>query len=176
MSLWQWLFGSAATPHDAGETETVRRIVTEVESLPAERARYVAAFAYIISRVARADLHVSPSERDMMEHLVEEYGELPSQQARLVVEIAVHQNELLGGTENFLVTREFKQLSTRDQRQHMLLCLFAVAAADDVISAVEEEQIRRIATELGFSHEDFVRMRTAYNDKREVVRSLREKH
>jgi uncharacterized tellurite resistance protein B-like protein len=55
----------------------------------------------------------------------------------------------------------------------MLHCLFAVAAADDSISGDEEEQVRRIAKELGFSDREFVDVRSAYNDKREVVKMMR---
>jgi hypothetical protein len=40
----------------AGDTDTVRRIVGELEALPPEDARYVAAFAFILARVAHADL------------------------------------------------------------------------------------------------------------------------
>ena len=42
---------------DAGDTETVRRIVRELRSLPAGEARDPAAFAFILARVANADRH-----------------------------------------------------------------------------------------------------------------------
>ena len=93
-------------------------------------------------------------------------------QAVLVVEIAKSQNRLFGGTENFLVTREFAEISTPDQRQELLDCLFAVSAADDSISIVEEEQVRQIATELGFSHAEYIAARSAYSDKRDVLKDL----
>ena len=47
--------------------------------------------------------------------------------------------QLAGGTENFLVTREFKEIATREQCRELLDCLFAVSAADDSISGVEED-------------------------------------
>ncbi len=40
----------------SSETETVRRIVAKLDNLEPERARFVAAFAYVLSRVAGADL------------------------------------------------------------------------------------------------------------------------
>ncbi len=43
----------AASPAD---TETVRKIAAELDRLEPEKARFIAAFAYILSRVARADL------------------------------------------------------------------------------------------------------------------------
>jgi uncharacterized tellurite resistance protein B-like protein len=44
------------------ETETVRRIVDRLDHLEPERARFVAAFAYVLSRVAHADLKISEDE------------------------------------------------------------------------------------------------------------------
>jgi Tellurite resistance protein TerB len=57
MSILKFL-GLAGNPDHAshsGETDTVRKIVQELDSLPEDQARYVAAFAYLLSRVARAD-------------------------------------------------------------------------------------------------------------------------
>ncbi len=155
-----------------GNTETVRKIVTELEALDADKARYVAAFAYILGRVAHADLEISAQETRKMEKIVHSLGHLPEAQSVLVVQIAKSQNRLFGGTENYLVTREFLEISSAEQRQELLDCLFAVSAADESISGVEEAQIRQIASELGFSHRDYVTARSAYNEHREVLRPL----
>ncbi len=163
-----------ATATGAGDTETVRRIVAELEALPEERARYVAAFAYILSRVAHADREISPEETAEMERILREVGHLPEGQAVLAVQIAKSQNRLFGGTENFLVTREFKEISTVEQRRELLDCLFAVSAADDSISGVEESQVRQIASELDFSHREYVEARSAWSDKREVLKPFRD--
>jgi uncharacterized tellurite resistance protein B-like protein len=156
-----------------GDTETVRRIARELEAIEVERARYIAAFAYVLGRVAYADRDISDDETLVMTHLVTELGKIPEEQAALVVEIAKKQNELFGGTENFLVTREFRDLSNRQQREELLHCLFAVAAADDSISSDEEAQVRQIASELGLDPREYVHVRSAYNDKREVVRKMK---
>jgi len=138
-------------------------------------ARFVAAFAYILGRVAHADLHISEEETRKMEEIVHSLGHLPEDQSVLVVQIAKSQNRLFGGTENYLVTREFMEISRPEQRQELLDCLFAVSASDDSISGVEEAQIRQIASELGFSHRDFVTARSAYNQHREVLKPLLDK-
>ena len=165
----------AETKKSVGDTETVRRIATELGAIEPERARYIAAFAYVLGRVAYADRDISADETIVMTHLVTELGHVPEEQAALVVEIAKKQNELFGGTENFLVTREFRELSDRVQREELLHCLFAVAAADDSITSDEEAQVRQIASELGLDQKEFVKVRSAYNDKREVVRMMKKK-
>jgi uncharacterized tellurite resistance protein B-like protein len=155
-----------------GDTETVRKIVRELEALPPERARWVASFAYILSRVAHADLEISAEETRKMEEIVRRSSQLPEEQAVLVVQIAKSQARLFGGTENFQVTREFERLSTRDERLELLDCLFAVSAADESISGVEEAAVRQIAEELGFNHREYIEIRTRYNDRRSVIQRL----
>jgi len=156
----------------AADTETVRRVIKELDALEPERARYTAAFAYILSRVANADLEISEVETQKMEDIVRQQGHLPPAQAVLVVKIAKSQNMLFGHTEDYLVTREFKEISTPDQRRELLGCLFAVSAADDSISSSEEAQIRQIASELGLSHQDFINARLNFSDKRDVLKGL----
>ena len=124
----------------------------------------------MLSRVASADLYISDAETAKMVTLVERIGHLPEAQALLVVQIAKSQNRLFGGTENFLVTREFRDIASDAQRHDLLDCLFAVSAADDEVSGPEEEQIRQIARELGFSHPEYIQARLAYSDKRTVLR------
>ena len=171
MSILEWLGLKRDTAQgDTGDTETVRRIVGELRALPPDRARYVAAFAFVLARVAHADLVITEEETHKMERIVRDLGHLPAPQALLAVEIAKRQSELTGGTENFLVTRELKEIATREQCRELLDCLFAVSAADDSISSVEESQIRQIASELGFSLEELVEIRSAWNHKREILR------
>ena len=169
LDLFGFTRGSARPA--AGDTDTVRRIVTELERLDPPRARYLAAFAYVLSRVAAADQQISDDETDKMVEIVQRLGHLPAEQAVLVVAIAKSQNRLLGGTENFLVTREFRDIATADQRRELLDCLFAVSAADNAISSAEEAQVRQIASELGFEHHEYVQARLAYTGKRSVLKS-----
>jgi len=157
----------------SSDSEAIRRIVDGLEALEPERASYVASFAYILGRVAHADREISRVETDAMERIVSRLGRLPEHQAILAVQIAKSQNRLFGGTENFLVTREFKQMADEAQKRELLDCLFAVSAADDSISSVEEGQIRQIASELGLSHADYVQARLSYSDKRQVLEPFR---
>jgi uncharacterized tellurite resistance protein B-like protein len=154
----------------AGETDTVRKIVDALDRLEPDAARYLAAFAYILSRVARADLQVSPEETRTMERILVENGGLSEDQAMIVVQMAKHQNLLFGATEDFLVTREFSRISTREQKLALLDCLFAVAAAENAISVVEDNVVRQVASELGLEHREFIEVRSRYRDRLSVLR------
>jgi uncharacterized tellurite resistance protein B-like protein len=175
MSIFKKLFGGGddepvAGGSTAADTETVRRIMRRLEELPAERARYVGAFAYVLSRVAHADLEFSAPETAAMEKVMREHAKLPEDQAVLVVEIAKAQSRLYGATEDFLVTREFAAIADPDERRHLLEALFAVAAADGTISTPEETRIRQVASELGFTHREYVDARAQWSEYRAVLR------
>jgi uncharacterized tellurite resistance protein B-like protein len=144
------------------ETETVRKIVQQLDTLEPERARYIAAFAYILNRVARADMNVSDVEVREMERQVVNLSKLPEEQAMLVVQIAKTQATLFGGTENFLVTQEFNRMASTEQKLALLDCLFAVAAADQTVSSVEDREIRLINDELQLTHDQYIATRSKF--------------
>ena len=158
-----------------GDTDTVRRIVDELEALEPARARFLAAFAYVLSRVAHADSHISDQETESMREVVQKLGHLPEAQAMLVVEIAKSQARLFGGTENYLVTREFREIATAEQRLELLDCIFAVAASDGSISTIEESQAGQIAKELGFTQPEYASALAAHGEHRAVLKTLRAK-
>jgi uncharacterized tellurite resistance protein B-like protein len=171
VSIWDFLGLGAKEPpkSPSGLTETVRKIVDALDALDPDRARFIAAFAYLLSRAARADLKVSPEETRAMERLVMERGGLPEEQAVMVVQMAKHQNLLFGGTENFLVSREFGKLASREQKIALLDCLFAVAAVDKNISAAEDNEIRQVAGELVLEHREYIAVRSRYRDRLAVL-------
>jgi len=173
MSLLRFLgLGHAPAASDAaGETDTVRRVVSALERMEPEAARFVARFAYVLGRVAAADQDVSPEETRIMERTVMDRGGLGEEQAILVVQIAKSQHALFGGTEDYLVTREFAATATREQKVALLDCCMAVAAVDADVSVPEDDAVREIAAELGLSHADFIAARSAYRDSLAVLKT-----
>jgi uncharacterized tellurite resistance protein B-like protein len=152
------------------QTDTVRKIVDALDRLETDRARYLAAYAYILSRVARADLHVSALETGTMESTLCEHGGLTEDQSILVVQMAKHQNLLFGATEDFLVTREFNKITGVEEKLQLLDSLFRVAAAEGLVSVKEEEEIRQISRELGLEHSDYITVRSRYRDHLAVLK------
>jgi len=159
------LLGLETAAPDPRETESVRRIATELGRLPPDEARYVAAFAYVLARVAHADLEVSDAEVREMERMVAQIGGFDAERSSLVVGIARHQAQERGGTDDYVVTRQFRDLSNRGQRLGLLRCLFAVAAADDDVSHEEELAISQVGTELGLTSREVAGVRAGFRDK-----------
>jgi uncharacterized tellurite resistance protein B-like protein len=158
-SIRAWL--GVDTP-EKQEFAPLHDILEALDHLEPERARYLAAFAYLLGRVAHADQHVSPEETEAMEALVQRHGQLSKDQAMVVVQLAKKSNLLFGGTANFLVARDFSQLATYDQKLALMQCLFALSATDEAISTAEEGEIHRIATELRIDHPDLIALRVAH--------------
>ncbi len=155
----------------AGDTESVRRIAANLERLEPRRAKYLAGFAYVLARVANADLEIDPTETEEMERSLSAISDLSESEIALAVAIAKSQERLLGGTENYVVTREFRENSTPEQRGQLLQCLYAVAAADGTISTVESSEIVGIAEELGFTRAEANALKSQYREKLSVLQT-----
>jgi uncharacterized tellurite resistance protein B-like protein len=167
VSILRFLGLDKATPRhtDRGDSDTVRRIAAQLERLDPDEAKYLAGFSYVLARIADADLEIDASEIAEMERIVTTIAHLSESEAALVVQIARSQTQLLGGTENYLVTREFRRVSTAEQRAELLQCIYAVAAADGTISGAESAEILAIADQLGFTRAEANALRSAYRDK-----------
>jgi len=165
LSLLRFLGLGGERDTSARDTETVRRIAHQLEGIEPEKAKYLAAFAYVLARLAHADLKIDAAETAEMERIVKQIAHLSEAEATLVTQIAQSQARLLGGTENYIVTRQFREISTREQRGELLQCLYAVAAADGTISTDESAEIVAIGEELGFTRAEANSLRGAYRDK-----------
>ncbi len=162
-----------APPTDQAETETIRRIVRQLEQVDPSRCLYLAGFAYLLARAAHADLTVTEDEAAEMEHVVSQIGGLPMPQAVLVVEIAHNQNELYSGTEDYLVTREFNANATDEERRAAVAACFVVAATDGDITAEEYAELTQIAEELGLSRAELNVIRDEHKDQLSAIKKMR---
>jgi uncharacterized tellurite resistance protein B-like protein len=158
-SIRAWL--GLDTP-EKQEFAPLRETLDALDHLEPDRARFLAAFAYLLGRVAHADQHVSAEETQAMDGLVRDQGALTQDQAMVVVQLAKTSNLLFGGSANYLVARQFADLATYDEKLALMRCLFAVAATDDAISMTEEGEIHRIANELRIEQKDLVALRVSH--------------
>ena len=158
LRAWLGVDATGTTRDDA----PLRDTLDALDHMEPGRARFLAAFAYLLGRVAHADQHVSPEETRAMEALVRAEGHLSDEQATVVTQLARTSNLLFGGTANFLVAREFSAMASYGQKLDLMRCLFAVSATDESISLAEEGEIHKIARELGIDHPDLIALRVAH--------------
>jgi tellurite resistance protein len=157
----------------AGDTATVRRIVSRLERLPVDQARLVASAAYTLARAAQADLDISPEETAAIERELQAHETLDEPTAVLVTEMAKLQARTVGGTEDFIVTREFAALADESQRIDVLRACFAVSAASGSISAEETAVLNQIASELSIDPDVLNAIRAEFRERMSSVQAVR---
>jgi uncharacterized tellurite resistance protein B-like protein len=164
---------AAAATTSAGDTATVRRIVAKLEAMPPERARLIASAAYTLARAANADLDISAEETAAIERELAAHESIDEATAVLVTEMAKLQARTVGGTEDYVVTREFKALADMDQRIVVLRACFAVMAANGSISAEETAIVNEIAEELDIDDATLNAIRAEYHEQLSSVQQIR---
>ncbi len=134
----------------------LRRRIEQGKMSPVEpkRLKYLALFGGLLGRVAYADSDFSPAELNHLKQKLNHLGIFSPHEASLVA--TVIQEATLKGVDNAPLAANFSQVSSQRQRQELLECLFSLAAADGKVSNEEIEEIRAIATALGFSHKQFI--------------------
>jgi uncharacterized tellurite resistance protein B-like protein len=147
---------------ESPEPAPLRDVLNALDHIEPARARYLAAFAYLLGRVAYADRQVSPEETRAMERALADHGQLAEEQAMLVTQLAKTSNVLFGGTADFLIAREFAEMATDEQKRALMRCVFAVSATDQAISLSEESEIHRLARELRLDHQELIALRVEH--------------
>jgi uncharacterized tellurite resistance protein B-like protein len=149
--------------------DALDNIADALEHMDPSEARYIAAFAYLLSRVAHADHTVSDAERRSMQRVLEDRAGLAPDRADIVTTLATSQMIHVRGTQDYLVTQEFARMASREQKRALLDGLYAVCASDASIITLEDNEIRRIASEIGLEHHDVVEIRSRYRDRLAVL-------
>ncbi len=156
-------FGLSEDAYARHETETVGEIATVLGELPPERARLLAAFAYLLGRVAFADHEVSEAERQVMEARLGVEADVSPEQAHELVGLAVRATGTHGAAEDYQVAREFEMLASREEKLQLLRALFTVSAQHG-ITTVEDNEISRIASVLRLDRRDVTALRHEFRD------------
>ena len=100
-------------------------------------------------------------------------GGLDEATAVLVVEMAKLQAKTVGGTEDYVVTREFRSISTPDQRLNLARACFVIGAVNGSISAEESATANEIANELGLDDAQLASLRGEFTDQMSAVQQMR---
>ena len=159
-SLHAWLGLAESAP--ANEPAPLRDLVNALDRLEPARAQYLARFAYLLGRVARADEQITDEETRTMERVLAEHGNLAADQAMLVVSLAKATNQMFGVSADFAITQEYTDGASYDERLALARCLFAVAASDARISTAEEAELHRITNHLRIERPDLTAIRLQY--------------
>lgn len=151
----------------------LRRLETQLQRLGAERLEYLAGFAGQLGRVAHADGGISAAEAKQIAAILCEHARLSAEEAGVIADLLRHEFDVLRAVQNHTLNRAVNAHASLAERQALLDCLYAVAAADHLVSDVEEREIRKIADALLLSHRVLIETRTRYRDRIEALQTLR---
>lgn len=172
MSILRFLGLGGPGPGRDAEPDSLTEMVTTLESLPADEARLAAAFAYLLARVAGADLRTDDTEKASMAERLAAFGQMEAAQADVLAETAVRAAEAHGATDDHLVARAFRDMTELPERLRLLRCLYAVAAADETITTIEDNEIFEIATAIGVGRSDVLALRIEWKEYLGTMKAL----
>ena len=136
---------------------TVRRRLNLDEfeiDIPDAELRKLSLAGGLMARVAHVNREVTEDEFDTMVNALQKGWDITQEAAALVAEVAV--SEASVDLDYYRLTREFATSTTENERAHFLDVLFAVAEADGRISRAEVAEIRRIASSLHLTRQQFI--------------------
>lgn len=122
------------------------------------------ATAALLIEVSRADFEVQEGERNVIVRAVEESFGLSREQTREIVALA--EEEVQRSISLYEFTRLVDQNFDARQKRHIVGLLWDVAWSDGRLEDREEYFIRKIASLLHVSHEDFIAEKLAARDRR----------
>jgi len=146
--------------------DSIQKIVSAIVKRESDRADEIAMVAFLLARVAYSDLEVSTEEKQRIKEIVIRKYQFSDDTAELIMELAVAQSIKDGATDNYLVSREFKNSTSKEEREEFLRFLFEVACADKDISPEEESELKLIAQEFGIEDSDFILIRREFSEFR----------
>ena len=83
------------------------------------------------------------------------------------------QAKTVGGTEDYVVTREFRALASEAQRLEVLRACFVISAANGMISSEESAEVNQIARELDLEPAAVNAVRAEFHDRLSSVQEVR---
>jgi len=136
---------------------TVRRHLDLGEAnldIPETELRKLCLAGGLMAQLAQVDREVTEEEYDIIARTLQTQWSISEEVAVLVTEVAVF--EVSADLDFFRLTREFTSSTTEAERIQFLDILFAVAKADGRVSLVENDEIRRIASSLNLTRQQFI--------------------
>lgn len=170
---WWKRLGFRAEESEPGDETVLAALEAVLEDIEPVRAERLAAFAGLLARVAFADEKISEPEVRSIARIVAAHGNLSEREAQAVSLVARDRTVALRGVDDHLLSRRFNRIASEEDRVRLIECLYAVATADDLVTHVEDQEIRRIADALMLPSRTVMEIRSRHREKLEELRALR---
>jgi len=122
--------------------------------IPDEALRRMGLAGGLMTRIIKADRAVTEAEADAMADAIQRYWQVDRETAVFVLRVALA--SLDQTYDYYRMTRQFGEMTSREERLNFLKILFQIAAADGKATVNEIEEIRLVARGINLSHQDFI--------------------
>jgi uncharacterized tellurite resistance protein B-like protein len=164
--------GLEANGPPAGADPFLGRLQDELRRLGPDRLEYLAGFAGQLARVAHADAGISDVEAASIASQLSAHAGLEAADARVVVDLLRNEFDVLRSVQHHILNRAINAQASAEEKERLVDCLYAVAAADHLVSELEEREIRVVADALLVTHRKQMDIRARYRDRIEALQGI----
>ena len=137
-----------------------------------ETVRIVVSVAGLLACVAYTDRQYAESEKSVIRSELARIQGLSNAGIEEIGKLLEENIFELTATSSQTYLRELRELSDYEMRVEVLDVLLSLAAADETVSVVETNFLRRAATALGLSPDDYNAVQTRYRVKLSVLKGI----
>lgn len=159
---------SGGPSEDPNFSENIRSIESVLAGADSKEANFLAVFALLLGRIAYADEQVTKGEKNRIQNILREQMHLSSEKAALVTQLAL-EKMISNQLESHLILRKMNEITTLEQKRDVVRSLFHLASDED-ISEQESEEIRLVSKALGFSHNQFIQLRSEFREYLSILK------
>jgi uncharacterized tellurite resistance protein B-like protein len=159
---------SESPPSRGGQLADVVR-----EHMPADdeaTRELVAAAAGLLVCVAYADREFSEGEQAHVREVLARVAGLSERGAEAIFAVLQRQGALIAVGNMHVYTRHLREHSELELRREVLEALLDLAASDGAISLTESDLLRRTASSLGLTQDDYLNAQAKHRDRLSVLK------
>ena len=168
------LFDFFATKNTTGSEQgsLFLRLKELLGSLNDAEQLYITGVAGLLGGVAFSDLEISQDELDKMEQVLQEQLNLEENLLQKIVAVIKSVTTDLLGIEDYKYARMINESCNLEEKKDVIRCLLRVAAANDSISAEEDNKLGLIAQGLLLNRQDYISLRSEFREHLDILKDL----
>jgi uncharacterized tellurite resistance protein B-like protein len=169
--IFQFLGLDLKSPEKESMDDLRSRISTKLGKLSQNEGVFIASFAGLLARVARADGNFDSAEVKQIEKVLGTLNTISKAEVEAIVEILYLEDQNWDFTEEHQFSVDLNETADLERRKEVVRALYQVASADENIDFDEEQEIARIAKALMLSQSDLIEVRKDFKAYRSVLKS-----
>ena len=169
MTFWD-IFKNKNAAQPSRLSQLHDKLAAQLPEAPEDELIEIACIAGLLARVAYVDFDIDTREVYSMKNILKEWTNLPEKDIDAIVHLAIDEIKDLAGLENHKYCHPLNDILNNDQKYDLLKALFAIAASDEEVEQVENEEIRIICRGLRLQHNYYVSARATVLEKLGVLK------